>query len=245
MKIKRQAEHHPALAGFGAGAHQQGRGDLRGQVEHDQDDQHSAGRLRRDVRHEQELRRAGGHLIARRSIFAASPSCVTIPCARKRRTADVLLEVGAQHVEERDEHGELQHERQAGGERVDPCSPGRASSSPLLALFVVLVLLFQHLHLRSEQLHLAHRAELAERQRHHHRAHHHRQADDRKAPAEPAWSWMNTRTASKRLISGENASWMMFARIGMCMVRALRARRRLVSRVSGAAWAGGPALKTR
>jgi hypothetical protein len=33
--------------------------------------------------------------------------------------ADVLLEVRAQHVEQRDEHGQLQQQRQAGGQGID------------------------------------------------------------------------------------------------------------------------------
>ena len=97
--------------------------------------------------------------------------------------ADVLLEIRAQHVEERDEHRELHHERQARCQRIDFVLLIEFHQLLLLALFVLLVLFFQRVYLRSEPLHLLHRLELPEGQRHEHRADQHGEAHDRQAPA--------------------------------------------------------------
>ena len=67
---------------------------------------------------------------------------------RQAVTADVLLEVGAQHVEQRDEHRQLQQQRQTGGQRVDLVLAVELHDLLLLALLVVLVLLFQGADLR-------------------------------------------------------------------------------------------------
>ena len=99
--------------------------------------------------------------------------------------ADVLLQVRAQHVEQRDEHGQLQNQRQAGRQRVDFVLLVELHQLLLLALFVVLVALFDLLHLGRQPLHLLHRLQLAVGQRNQHRPDQHRQEHDRQPPAAP------------------------------------------------------------
>ncbi len=97
--------------------------------------------------------------------------------------ADVFLQVRPQHVEEREEHRQLQQERQARGERVDFALLVELHHLLLLALFVLLVLLFQRLDLGRHALHLLHRLQLPEGQRHEDRSDQDRQSDDRQSPA--------------------------------------------------------------
>ncbi len=130
--------------------------------------------------------------------------------------ADVLLQVGAQHVEQRDEHRELQQQRQARCQRIDFVLLVEFHQLLLLALFVLLVLLFQRVDLRSEALHLLHRLQLPESQRHEHRPH--RIVSPTIAIPQllaKMCSWMNTMISSNSVISGEKALSITFAMGGM------------------------------
>src|SRR5919202_179304 len=133
----------------------------------------SAVRHVRDVLDEEELRR-----VARAARLRVRD------LRRVDARADVVPQVLAQHVEERDEHGHLQHQRQAGCERVDLVLLVELHRLLLETLLVVLVLGLQLLELQRDPLHRLHRADLLERQRDEGRADDDRQEDDREAPAE-------------------------------------------------------------
>ena len=79
--------------------------------------------------------------------------------------ADVLPQVGLQHVEQRQEDRQLRHHREARGERVHLVLPVEAHHLLVEALLVVLVLLLELLDLRLQPGHRLHRLELLERQR--------------------------------------------------------------------------------
>ncbi len=108
-----------------------------------------------------------------------------VPVSVERRAADALLQVGPQHVEERDEHRQLHQQRQARRQRIDLVLLVELHQLLLLALFVLLVLLFQRVDLGRQALHLLHRLQLPEGQRHEDRPDQDGQADDRQAPAAP------------------------------------------------------------
>jgi hypothetical protein len=104
---------------------------------------------------------------------------------RLRLRTDVLAQVLAQHVEERDEDRQLRDKREAGAEWIDLVLLVELHHLLLLALLVVLVLGLDRLQLRLHPLHLLHRVELLDGQRHEDRAHDDREQDDREAPGDP------------------------------------------------------------
>ena len=118
--------------------------------------------------------------------------------------ADVVPEIDAEHVVQRDEDRELRHHREARGERIHLVLPVELHHLLVHPLLVVLEAFLELLHLRLEMSEPLHRVELLERQREQARPHEDRQRDDRPAPAIPMLSWKNTRIAWKKSISG----WM-------------------------------------
>ena len=187
----RQHQHDAALVGICRRGRHQRRGDLRGHVQEDQDDQRGACGLVRDVGQEQKLRRVRRDAVAARffDVFARQMGdgrygrvVEVVVVVDQARAADVLLQVAAQHVEQRDEDRQLQQQRQARRERVDFVLAVEVHDLLLLALFVVLVLLFQRLDMRGQALHLLHGLQLPERQRNQQRPDDHRQTHDRQSP---------------------------------------------------------------
>ena len=75
--------------------------------------------------------------------------------AEERRVAHV--DGDEQHLVEREEHRDLQQDRQAAGERIDLLVLVELHHLLLLALLVVLVAFLDALHLRLQLLHLRHR----------------------------------------------------------------------------------------
>ncbi len=86
-----------------------------------------------------------------------------------------------QHLVQREEHGNLDHHRQAAGQRVDLLLLVKLHHLLLLLDLVVLEALAHALHLRLELLHLAHRAVGGVRQREEQRLHEHGEDQDRDA----------------------------------------------------------------
>ncbi len=196
----RQQQHQAALVGVGGRGRDQRRGELRPDVEDDQHHKRDPGRLGGDVGEEQELRRMRRDLVAvgrfdelrgqvghaghmPRDLVLHGFGRMGIEEIDQLSAADVLLQVGPQHVEQRHEDRELQQQRQAGRQRVDFVLLIELHQLLLLALFVFLVLFFERVYLRREPLHLLHRLQLAIGQRDQDGPDQDRQADDRQAPA--------------------------------------------------------------
>ena len=99
--------------------------------------------------------------------------------------ADVVPQVGAQHVVERQEDRQLRDHRETGRERVDLVLPVELHRLLLESLRVVLVLRLQHLHLRRELLQPDHRLRRLVGDRQQDRPHQQRQEHDRPSPSEP------------------------------------------------------------
>ena len=92
--------------------------------------------------------------------------------------------VPLQQEEEGHEHRQLQHEREARGERVHLVLLVELHRLLLQALLVVLVLGLDLLDLRLESAQRVHRADLLDRQRQDQEPHDHRERHDRPSPAE-------------------------------------------------------------
>ena len=132
---RQRQEDHP-LRLVGRRRHQQRRRQLRADVEHDQDHQHVAVRAVRQIRDEEELRVAAVAARNRRGRLRGL-----------RLRADVVPEVRAQHVVQRQEDRELRDHREARGERVHLVLPVELHHLLVEALLVVLVALLQLLDL--------------------------------------------------------------------------------------------------
>ncbi len=194
---ERQREEDHPLRAVGRRGHQQRRRQLRPDVEDDQDDQHGAGRLVRQVRDEEEARVAA----------VAARLRVRRPWRVDLR-ADVVPQVRAQHVEQRQEDRELRRERETRRKRVDLVLPVELHHLLVEALLVVLVALLELLHLGRVGGQRLHRLELLERQRQQARAHEDGHGDDRPAPAvEHARGSAGGSTRRRR-----SSGWKMFAR---------------------------------
>ena len=126
--------------------------------------------------------------------------------------ADVVPEVGAQHVVQRQEHRQLRDHREAGRERVDLVLLVELHRLLLQALRVLLVLRLHRLHLRRELLQPDHRLRrlVGDRQQDRARTITVSATIDQPHPR-PSESWKNSRMPSKKSISG----WRMLAKTGV------------------------------
>ena len=86
-----------------------------------------------------------------------------------------------QHLIQREEHRDLQEDRQAARERIDPFGLVQRHDFLLLLGLVVLVAVLDRLHLGLDRLHRRHAGELFLGNREHHRAHDQGQQHDRHA----------------------------------------------------------------
>src|SRR5215216_4246346 len=167
-------EDHPLRLVHRRVRREQEREELRADVEHDQCDEHGARGATGQVRDEEEVRsrRLAARLWVRRA-------------GRIDAGADVVPQVGAQQVVQREEDRQLRQRRQDRPERVDPVLLVERQRLPLEALRVRAVLVAQLLDLWRELGHPVHRAQLLERQRQQQGADEHRERDDRETPAQP------------------------------------------------------------
>jgi hypothetical protein len=129
-------------------------------------------------------------------------SGVGVAKRRLEPRTDVLAQPRAQRVVEADEDRDLRHQGEKRGERVDGVLHVELDDLLVLALFVVLVLGLDRLHLRRDLLELVHRVHLLEGERQEESADHDRQRDDRQSHEPPMMLWKRTRTGPKMSISG-------------------------------------------